>query len=51
MEPTILNEYIETAEERIQEFSKSSGEVIGNMTMTAIRAELKTMFNMGVKHV
>jgi len=40
-------EYIKAAEGRIQEFSKSSGEVIGNMTMTAIHAELKTMFNIG----
>ena len=40
-------EYIEAAIERIREFSRSSGEVIGNMTMTAIRVELKTMFNIG----
>jgi hypothetical protein len=42
-------EYIEAAEDRIREFSQSSREYIGPMTMTAIRVELKTMFNIGAE--
>ena len=40
-------EYVEAAEERIREFSRSSGEILGPMTMLAIRVELKTIFNIG----
>lgn len=40
-------EYVTAAEERIEEFSRSSGEVLGPMTKLAIRVELKTMFNVG----
>ena len=42
-------EYLSAAEERIKEFSRSSGESLGPMTMLAIRVELKTMFNIGNK--